>query len=348
MHRHLHHLLLLLLLLLAPTTTSTTIKTSHIQYTTPTVTHSPDHSHVHIDLTFEGVPYQLTFYPNKELYSSNYQETINDGELVFPEPLHHCHYHVSLGELPRHRHVHGAITVCSDAPSGLISFSGQLVALEPVFNLPLPVQQQTSAKRRRTTDNKPHTHALIKLSDMSHSLLTHFHSDIIRSASTVHQERRTPGRKLNAETKWVEMLVVNDRRRFDAKGDQTQKDSAAIVNAVNNLYDNANFDPPIRVILVAQHTFTAVTDPWESKISDPADVNVLINEFHEWRSGSVLSKVLPDHDNGHLFSSHDFNGATVGYAGVGAMCLPASSGKWLKHRRVGLLVLSWFLFFIEC
>ena len=310
---------------------------SKIHYITPTTTVSSTTT-VNLALTFEETDYILSFTPNKELYSTNYKETQDLGTVVLTHPpLYHCHYHLSLGELPNHPTVHGAISLCDDKkeqPRGLLSFSGTLVALEPFALLPKQIQQEGQRRRRRTTTRgkeakeereEPllHTHALIRLSDMPNSPLTHVHADLAQSN---HNNNRKRARKLNANTKWVEMLVVNDRRRFDAKGAETQKESAAIVNAINNLYENAKFDPPIRIILSAQHTFTATQDPWENKLSDPANVDTLIKEFHEWRSGAVLSQVLPAHDNGQLFSSREFEGATVGYAGVGTMCLPASSG----------------------
>jgi hypothetical protein len=39
------------------------------------------------------------------------------------------------------------------------------------------------------------------------------------------------------------------------------------------------------------------------------------------------NNVPQPHDNGHLLSGWDFNGATLGYAGVGVMCVsPTQSG----------------------
>jgi hypothetical protein len=305
---------------------STTSPLSNVQYVTPRI--SQDSTSIFIFLMYNNDKYTLQFFPNQELYAANYQETVNhDFKVVLDSPpLSHCHYHVSLGDLPNHPEVHGTISTCIGnnvddnvdvLPIGLISFSGDIVSLELISNLP---QSILTDHQRRLTE---HTHALIKLSDinMPQSIFIPFQFNM--TEKTVIKKR-----KLDGNTKWVEMLVVNDRRRFDAKGDQTQVETAAIVNAINNLYHNANFDPPIRVVLSAQHTFTAVEDPWEQKLNSntAADVNILINEFHEWRSGSVQSKSLPDHDTGHLFSSRDFDGSTVGYAGVGTMCLPSSSG----------------------
>ena len=299
--------------------TAIDIADANVHFITPTVDFTGNR--LHLSINFQDKPYHIYLEPNKQLFSMNYKETIDNGEVSLEgPPLNHCHYHVSLGDLLDHPQVHGAISIpfCSfedqdqdqdqqyrpRTPRGLLSFSRQLVALEPVEHLPDHIQ------RRRTSS--AHTHALIRLSSMPDALLTRF--DVNRR------------RRLAANTKWVELLVVNDRRRFDTKGAETQTETAAIVNAINNLYHNANFDPPIRVILVAQHTFTALQDPWESKLSDPANVDTLINEFHEWRYGATQSKKLPNHDNGQLFSSRDFKGSTVGYAGMGVMCLPASSG----------------------
>ena len=321
------------------------IHSNDVEFTTTSIHHTgsllnPQHN-LHLNINFQNKNYKIIFTPNQELYSTKYQETVDHGTVVVDSPpLNHCHYHVSLNDLPDHPEVHGAVSYCSSINSnsneasnnnlslrGLLSFSGNIVALEPITNLP------ESIIKRRRTDINTHTHALIRLTTMPIHMpsLNKKHSTSTSSSSSTaststSSSSNTKQRRLDGTTKWVELLIVNDRRRFDAKGVDTQTDTAAIVNAINNLYDNAKFDPPIRIILVAQHTFTAANDPWESQLSDPANVDTLINAFHEWRSGAVLATTLPEHDNGHLFSSRDFDGSTVGYAGMGVMCLPANSG----------------------
>eukprot|EP01006_Ploeotia_vitrea_P034698 TRINITY_DN65790_c14_g1_i2.p1 TRINITY_DN65790_c14_g1~~TRINITY_DN65790_c14_g1_i2.p1 ORF type:complete len:1985 (+),score=893.63 TRINITY_DN65790_c14_g1_i2:504-5957(+) len=67
------------------------------------------------------------------------------------------------------------------------------------------------------------------------------------------------------------------------------------------------------------------SDPWTySVVNGEADVDSLLANFHSWRSNSANS--VPAHDNGHLLSALNFQGSTIGYAGIGTMCLAGSSG----------------------
>lgn len=54
------------------------------------------------------------------------------------------------------------------------------------------------------------------------------------------------------------------------------------------------------------------------------NVDELLSIFHDWRT---IPNENPEHDNGMLFSGYDFEGGTVGYAGVGTMCFAPSSGS---------------------
>jgi hypothetical protein len=66
--------------------------------------------------------------------------------------------------------------------------------------------------------------------------------------------------------------------------------------------------------------------------TDPSEIGhaELLETFGQWGMDTVrdeLEDIFGDIDNMHLFTSHDFAGATVGYAGVSGMCGgPASSG----------------------
>ena len=166
-HHHNQTRLLAAVLLLTRTASSLLLDPSVLQFDTPHVQTSNEQ--LHVNLRFDEVDYNLSFLPNKELYSTKYKETIDHGEIVLEgPPMHHCHYHVSLGDLPEHPHVHGAISACDNGDDdnnkmqqprarGLLSFDGELVALEPVYHLPGHVQKD----RRARELSEQHTHALV-------------------------------------------------------------------------------------------------------------------------------------------------------------------------------------------
>jgi hypothetical protein len=112
-----------------------------------------------------------------------------------------------------------------------------------------------------------------------------------------------------------------------------------VVNAVNAIYINSNFDPGITVQLVGQVTMRD-GDPWDRPAAPAPEngkdtevsVDSYLEIFHVWRSKSgqkvstVPEQLVPTHDNSHLFSGLDFEDSVLGYAGVGSMCNFAISG----------------------
>eukprot|EP00930_Biecheleria_cincta_P081932 TRINITY_DN7144_c0_g1_i2.p1 TRINITY_DN7144_c0_g1~~TRINITY_DN7144_c0_g1_i2.p1 ORF type:complete len:1087 (+),score=126.63 TRINITY_DN7144_c0_g1_i2:455-3262(+) len=138
-------------------------------------------------------------------------------------------------------------------------------------------------------------------------------------------------------TKYVEVVVVNDFSRYTAFGGQSglaalSAHSSGVINTVTSIYRNApvsgTFPFQIQVVLVAQHTFLKA-DPWESAVNmigSETEVNSLLGEFLGWTSKEMSAGVVAANDNRILLSGRDFDGSTVGYAGVSAMCNVARSG----------------------
>jgi hypothetical protein len=137
-------------------------------------------------------------------------------------------------------------------------------------------------------------------------------------------------RLMTAAQKNVELLIVNDKMRYDQLGAQTHSHTASIVNIVSAFYENSGFSPSIAVHLKAQISWVH-GDPFEPLpcftqgcTAEEIDHTDLISQFHAWRANS--SNVPVTHDNGHLLSGRDFALGVVGFAGVGAMCNSATSG----------------------
>jgi hypothetical protein len=103
--------------------------------------------------------------------------------------------------------------------------------------------------------------------------------------------------------------------------------AAVLANMVDAFYKKTSFAPPVRVVLVSQVSFSTA-DPYTVAIgtcsscsSGQVSVDELLSKFHQWRA-----TYAPDHDNGHLLSGYEFEGAALGYAGVGTMCLKSQTG----------------------
>jgi hypothetical protein len=99
------------------------------------------------------------------------------------------------------------------------------------------------------------------------------------------------------ETKWVELLVVNDHARFRKWGRNTEISSNNIVNIVDTLYQRAQLTPPVRVVLGAQVTFVDA-DPYTltrncAECTSPNQVGVdeLLSNFLFWRLNAHTPEV---------------------------------------------------------
>lgn len=97
-------------------------------------------------------------------------------------------------------------------------------------------------------------------SDSADTAIGHHLQEILSAKTTQGKSFHT----LAENTRWVELAVVNDAERYN-RSQQNQvsvfTEALQIVNVVDQLYQNAAFDPPIRIILVAQYAFQ--TDPWK-------------------------------------------------------------------------------------
>ena len=75
--------------------------------------------------------------------------------------------------------------------------------------------------------------------------------------SEQHMRILSAGECDGSVTKYLEVLVVNDKSRYDAKGETVQTSTSNIMNHVDTLYQSHNFDCSIRILVRGQVTFTA-------------------------------------------------------------------------------------------
>ncbi len=135
----------------------------------------------------------------------------------------------------------------------------------------------------------------------------------------------------SAETKYVELVVVNDAARADSVGSAVESDTVLFVAAMNALLEDSGLVPRVRVTLRAQVTFDA--DPYVPAFSgDEVDHDSLLEEFLDWANAE---DGLPDHDEHVLLSGLDFLGATAGYAGLSVACSSSSNGLIVQADDAG-------------
>jgi Reprolysin (M12B) family zinc metalloprotease/Disintegrin len=133
------------------------------------------------------------------------------------------------------------------------------------------------------------------------------------------------------ETKYIDLVVVNDAARVAGLGGVLESDTVLIVAAMNALLEDSGLVPRLRVTLRANVAFQA--DPYVPAFSgSEVDHDSLLAEFLDWADDE---DALPDHDEHLLLSGLDFLGATAGYAGLGVACSSSSNGFIVQADEAG-------------
>ena len=126
----------------------------------------------------------------------------------------------------------------------------------------------------------------------------------------------------DAETKYLDLIMVNDAARVAELGGGTEATTIQFVDTMNALLEGSGLSPRLRVTLRAQVLFDQ--DPYTPAPAgnNEVDNNSLLNLFLQW----AQTADLPAHDEHVLLSGLDFVGGVVGFAGVGVACTNNANG----------------------
>lgn len=139
------------------------------------------------------------------------------------------------------------------------------------------------------------------------------------------------------ETKYIDLVVVNDAARVAALGASTEATTVQFVDTMNALLEGSGLTPRLRVTLRAQVLFDQ--DPYiPTQVDGEVDHNSLLDAFLDWGG----TEDLPDHDEHMLLSGYDFVGGVVGFAGLNVACSTNNNGFIVQAGRAssGFAVLS--------
>jgi Reprolysin (M12B) family zinc metalloprotease/Disintegrin len=277
---------------------------------------------VAFELDLDGERFELALERTRPPTTTDYQSfrRTRDGALIpLPPPALGCTYRGVTEAAPAAGNPAGfaAMSVCAaatgheagQAASGVLSAGGRFWRLTPD-----PLDTDASDG------------------------LDHFAQPLVRGdspASGREPPRRTTLRRLpespaprlefregtDAETKYIELIAVNDAARVADIGGGTEATTIQFVDTMNALLDTSGLSPRLRVTLRGQVLFDQ--DPYRPElVGDEVDINSLLNEFLAWGAGEDL----PTHDEHMLLSGLDFEGGVVGYAGLNSACTINANG----------------------
>ncbi|XP_062859354.1 disintegrin and metalloproteinase domain-containing protein 11 isoform X2 [Trichomycterus rosablanca] len=156
-------------------------------------------------------------------------------------------------------------------------------------------------------------------------------------SSFTHGLRRTkrqirkPQRTVQTETKYIELLVVNDydlfvqMRRSTA---QTRNFAKAVVNMADAIYkEQLN----TRLVLIAMETWSS-----QNMVSVGDDPVMTLRDFMKYRRENIRERS----DAAHLFSGRTFHSSRSGTAYIGGICSTTRGGGVNEYGNVGPMAIT--------
>lgn len=278
-----------------------------------------------LDVVFNGLgnDFHMKLEKNTGLFSANYfyeeqeyhkdtRELVRKKRYARQPSAMNCFYHGSVENSPGSS---VAISACGEGVRGLIKAHNDVFYVEPRVH---------GASQTVRAPGALGEHIIYRVADVNVDFKCGLEQESGVNFVEVLSTPAQPSNNKRDDTKYVEFFVANDNKRYKERGETTEIESAGIANIVDMLYKDASFNPPIRVVLVGQTTFLNADPFTPAMAGNEVKVASYLSLWNEWRSNPATKP--QHHDCGHLFSGLDFEGPTIGYAGVGSMCFEASSG----------------------
>eukprot|EP00928_Gymnodinium_smaydae_P013473 TRINITY_DN14911_c0_g1_i1.p1 TRINITY_DN14911_c0_g1~~TRINITY_DN14911_c0_g1_i1.p1 ORF type:complete len:1014 (-),score=140.30 TRINITY_DN14911_c0_g1_i1:189-3170(-) len=273
-----------------------------------------------------GTTFQLRLTRDRSLLPSTARHVLEhaDGsteEGPMPDP---CFYRGQVDGDPA-----GAVGVatCGGVLSGAVFAHGHLLSLEPM---------EEEHRGRAEPGFGSMRHRVRRYMGRAGAHMRHSIEDVTNFVSGGKTSRRL---LVGAAKKYVEVWVVNDYSRYKAFGEKAGADKLAehsvkVMAAVTAIYNadpdgGSKFQHQIQVVLVGMRTLTSA-DPWEDtvkKVGAETDCSSLLDLFNTWGETMMNAGEAVKSDNRVLLSGRDFDGNTVGLAGMSVMCRPSRSGN---------------------
>ncbi|XP_065845671.1 zinc metalloproteinase-disintegrin-like jararhagin isoform X2 [Oscarella lobularis] len=248
---------------------------------------------------------------NTNLLSENYVSLsfTQEGKIITKKGIDNCYYH---GRVSGFAHSSAVISSCNGL-EGVFFYGSDL---DTYFYIN-PLKDELDGSFLHSIERASDLEAFpITNTCGNESNRTHRFSNPIRSPFAEHEiakrsQMRIP-RDVTGETKYVELLLVNDNSRFNTSGSVAAVEFQT-VRIANIADDNYRRQLNTRVVLVGVIT-------WNNgdQIEVSSVAGTTLARFAEYRR-TVLSQTVPN-DVAYLLTQIDFDGSTIGVAYLGGAC----------------------------
>ncbi|XP_030629939.1 disintegrin and metalloproteinase domain-containing protein 11 [Chanos chanos] len=260
-----------------------------------------------------GMAFILDLELNHDLLSSDYVERHFDENGKPTQSLggEHCYYHGHLRGVPRSL---AAISTCHGL-RGMFSDGNFSYGIEPA---PDSDNQQSHVVYRM-----PKIQMIPPCPGVCWTQL--------KLGLCLPLQVRRGQRTVQTETKYVELLVVNDYDLFvqmRRSTPQTRNFAKAVVNMADAIYkEQLN----TRIVLVAMETWSS-----QNMVSVGDDPLLTLRDFMKYRKENIKEKS----DAAHLFSGRTFQSTRSGTAYVGGICSLTRGGGVNEYGNVGPMAIT--------
>lgn len=281
-------------------------------------------SEIKAEITFIAFQqnFTLDLYENRGLFTSRYRELShehsNDNTATDRRDMNHCFYH---GTVRGRERSSVSLTTC-EGIEGLIFDGLASYRIEPTDNSVHLIyrinnynfNEHYSTERRQTQDEgvctiNSQTHRRFSKRSTENNLKTH---------------RRTR-RDVFTETKYVELIIINDHKQFESCGKNLTKTNLRakqIANIVDAIFKPLN----VRVALVAIETWDV-----EDKVKADDDAETYLSNLIKYRKKKLLRKY--PNDVTKLLTGVSLRDSIRGKAQVMAICSRQSAGVIQDYSR---------------
>ncbi|XP_029109701.1 disintegrin and metalloproteinase domain-containing protein 11 isoform X1 [Scleropages formosus] len=276
-----------------------------------------------------GSSFILDLELNHHLLSSDYVERHfgEDGKLTQTAGGEHCYYHGRLRDVPNSwaalSTCHGLYGMFSD---GIFSYG-----IEPILSGNERAGNLHMVYKMPDLDLPSSCPGCtLNSSDSQESITTEEprHPEGLRRS---RRQVRRPQYTVLTETKYIELLVVNDHDLFlqlRSSASQTRNFAKAVVNMADAIYkEQLN----TRIVLVAMETWSS-----GNMVSVGTDPLMTLRDFMKYRKENIKEPS----DAAHLFSGRTFHSSRSGTAYMGGICSPTRGGGVNEQGNVGTMAIT--------
>ncbi|CAE8637330.1 unnamed protein product [Polarella glacialis] len=291
----------------------------------------------HLDVEFRanGTDFHVALRRNRALLPSSARHILHypGGRTEEGPKLEPCFY---IGEVLGDVSGGASFSTCGGQLTGLVLGHGKAITVEPEA---VSGAGRTLSGRGLNPAGDGSTGARHRVRRVSDERFLDFQADVATYFHAVGNESNTSRRLTGSAIKYVEVYAVNDNSRFTAFGgasgvDRLATHSTAVFNTVTTMYkaaptDGASMPYTIQIVLAGMGTFVTA-DPYEASLvyqGTETTVSSCLEQFNSWAQTQLAAGEIMDNDNRVLLSGRNFDGNTVGYAGLGSMCLRSRSGS---------------------